>query len=108
MRRNRFYNRRLASRAPVLRSALSGDPWPDTVGNPPAFDFEDVPTPGVSAFVPVTAPDHLAVIQPPAAHVLDGTVPASGRSATTGRAFTRGGENAAAFSAGGRSAELTL
>jgi len=109
MPRNRFYNRRLASRAPVFEERPLRRPFTGRRGKPAGVRLRGRhDKPGVSAFVPVTAPDHLAVIQPPAAHVLDGTVPASGRSATTGRACARCGESAVALSADGRSAELTL
>lgn len=62
----RFYNQRLASRAPAM-SITSGDCPPSAVGNPPAFDFEAIArSPASPPFVRGTAPDHLAVIRPPA------------------------------------------
>jgi hypothetical protein len=59
----------------------------------------------VSVFLPRRALNHLAVIQPPTTSVLDGTLPALGRLATTfgaGALFVGG--SATAFSADGGSA----
>jgi len=71
MLRIHFYNRRFASRAPVneerLLRRLSAARRGKTRRR---FDFEDVPGRGVSTFGPWTAPDHLAVIRPPAASCL--------------------------------------
>jgi hypothetical protein len=80
----RFYNRRFASRAPVMKTppleTLRRTPWE----NPPSLDFEIVPgARALPPFVPWTTPDHLAVIQPPTSLVLDGTTLASGRSTAT-------------------------
>jgi hypothetical protein len=82
MPRNRFYNRRFASRAPVP-DTTSGDCLSSAVGNPPAFDFEARPEHGLSGLMSETSAG------PPCGHpassdfALDGATPASGPSATT-------------------------
>ena len=48
-------------------STTSGDCPPNIVGNPPMLDFETAREQGVSTALPRAAPDHLAVIRPPAA-----------------------------------------
>jgi hypothetical protein len=94
----RFYNRRFASRAPAETppsETVRRAPWE----NPPAFDFQILLEPRVSAIAEEDA-------GPPRGHpasdsrALDGALPASGRStATLFRAFARGGKSVAALSA---------
>jgi len=59
---------------PLMRIVVSGDSPPsaqqDHLRDPPTFGVEDVPDAVLPPIVPRTAPDHLAVIQPPAASCL--------------------------------------
>ena len=67
MPRNRFYNRRFTSRAPVRRHHLRRLPA-ERRGKPADVPLRDHPgARRVSAALPGTAPDHLAVIRPPTA-----------------------------------------
>jgi hypothetical protein len=67
---NPFLQPTFTSRA-LARDITSGDCPSSAVGNPPAFDFETAPVTRRFRLVrPGTAPDHLAVIRPPAAPCL--------------------------------------
>jgi len=71
MPRNRFYNRRFTSRAPVMKTPPLEAPHRAPWENPPSLGFEIVP--GNEVFPPFvlgTPPDHLAVIRPPTAPCL--------------------------------------
>jgi len=105
MPRYRFYNRRFASRAPEINTTF-GDFLPCAVGKPAGARLSGTQLGrDVSVILPRRALNHLAVIQPPTASCLDGTLPALGRLATTfgaGALFVGG--SATAFSADGGSA----
>jgi hypothetical protein len=83
-----------------------GDFLPRAVGKPAGARLLGTPLGrDVSVFLPRRALNHLAVIQPPTAFVLDGTLPALGRLATTFSCrSTFVGGSAIAFSANGDSA----
>jgi hypothetical protein len=105
MPRYRFYNRRFASRAPEIKHHFWRLPASRRGKTRRRSTLRDAPGRDVSVILPRRALNHLAVIQPPTASCLDGTLPASGRLATTfgaGALFVGG--SATAFSAEGGSA----
>jgi hypothetical protein len=94
MPRNRFYNRRSRHEHPCVDTTF-GDCPPSAVGKPAGVPLRDRPgARRVSATLPGTAPDHLAVIRPPTAARLTARRRLRADRQPTCRAGARVGERA--------------